>query len=95
MQKRRYAGLDFSSNARIPAGFVDRFCALDDEGRSWLSRASETIGISSRAFHSVLRVARTIADLAGVERIETAHLTEAVRHRRYGDGDYFWVKSRI
>jgi magnesium chelatase family protein len=94
VQKLRYAGLDFWSNARIPVGLVDRFCALDEDGRSWLSRASETIGISSRAFHSVLRIARTIADLAGVERIEITHLREAVRHRRYGDGDYCWVKSR-
>jgi magnesium chelatase family protein len=93
-QKRRYAGLDFSSNARIPAGLVDRFCALEEDGRSWLSRASETTGISSRAFHSVLRMARTIADLAGVDGIETAHLMEAVHHRRYGDGDFYWVKSR-
>ncbi len=94
-QRSRYAGLSFSWNARIPVGSIDRFCGLDSRGRDVLLRAAESFGISSRAFHSILRTARTIADLAGEERIEETHVQEAVQYRRYGDGDFFWAKGRV
>jgi len=48
-------------------------------------------GFSSRACHSTLRVARTIADLAGADDIEREHLDEAITLRRYGDDDIFWM----
>ena len=47
-----------------------------------LDRAVERLGLSARAYHRVLRVARTIADLAGVARIDAAHLSEAIQYRR-------------
>jgi magnesium chelatase family protein len=93
-QKRRYAGLGFCSNSRITAGLIDRFCALDEKCRRELTKASETLNISSRAFHSILRIARTVADLDSEERINVSHLTEAIQHRRYGDEDYYWIKPR-
>jgi magnesium chelatase family protein len=93
-QKARHAGLGFWENSRIPAGLVERFCGLDGECRETLKKASESLCISSRAFHSILRMARTIADLAGVERIAAEHLAEAIQHRRYGDGDFFWTRTR-
>lgn len=94
-QRSRYAGLAFSWNARIPVGSIDRFCGLDSRGREALLHAAELFGISSRAFHSILRTARTIADLEGEERIEETHVQEAVQYRRYGDGDFFWAKGRV
>jgi magnesium chelatase family protein len=94
-QKERYAGLDFSWNSRIPAACIDRFCELDSMGRRALLAAVEKLGISSRAFHSILRTARTIADLAAEDRIREEHINDAVGHRRYGDGDFFWVKARV
>jgi magnesium chelatase family protein len=93
-QRVRYAGLGFNWNARIPAAFIDRFCELDAGGRGALLQAAESLGISSRAYHSILRTARTLADLAGQERIEETHVLEAVQHRRYGDGDFFWARGR-
>jgi magnesium chelatase family protein len=90
-QRARYADLGFSWNSRIPAACIDRFCALDPAGRDILLKATEKLGVSSRAFHSILRIARTVADLAGEERIRDTHLTEAVHNRRYGDGDFFWA----
>jgi magnesium chelatase family protein len=92
-QKERFAGLGFNWNARIPAALIDSICELDVRGRKALLESAETMGLSSRAFHSVLRMARTIADLAGEERIRDAHLLEAVQHRRYGDGDFFWARG--
>lgn len=90
IQRQRYAGLDFSCNARIPPELIEKFCPLDSECSELLREAAEKQAISSRAFHSVLRIARTIADLAGHGAIQSAHLAEAVQHRRYGDSDFFW-----
>jgi magnesium chelatase family protein len=95
LQKKRFAGLGFCSNGRIPAGLMEKFCALDEECRHTLEKAADTLGVSSRAFHSILRMARTIADLAGAERIAASHLKEAIQHRRYGDGDFFWTRGRV
>ena len=55
-----------------------------------LSKASSSLGLSSRASRSVLRIARTIADLEGEELVGEDSLAEAVEFRRFGDGDYFW-----
>ena len=93
IQRQRYAGLDFCWNSRIPAGQIDRFCALDRECRETLVRAAEKSLISSRAFHSILRMARTLADLDASEPILPAHIRGAVQHRRYGDGDFFWTRG--
>jgi magnesium chelatase family protein len=90
IQRERYRGLPFNSNSRVPAGSINTFCALTDEAREGFGKAVAKLGLSSRACHSVLKIARTVADLAGEEQIRREHLFEAVQHRRYGDGDYFW-----
>jgi magnesium chelatase family protein len=95
LQKKRFAGLGFSSNGRIPPGLIEKFCPLDAECLHMLEESADTLGVSSRAFHSILRMARTIADLAGAERIAASHLQEAIQHRRYGDGDFFWARGRV
>jgi magnesium chelatase family protein len=93
VQRRRHAGLGFTWNARIPPGLVERLCPIDGDGRRVLLEAAERFAISSRAFHAVLRIARTIADLAGATDITADHLHEAAEHRRYGDGDFHWVRE--
>ena len=60
---------------------VERFCALAEADAALLERAMGTLDLSARAYHRILRVARTIADLDGSEGIGTAHLTEAVAYR--------------
>ena len=90
LQRRRYAGLPFSRNARLPPGFLERYCPVDPESSALLVQAVNRLGLSSRAYHAVLRIARTIADLAECERIAREHLLEAIQHRRYGDADTFW-----
>jgi len=94
VQQERYAGLPFSSNARIPASLIDRFCPVTRDGLCTLIKAAEKQGVSSRAFHSILRIARTVADLDGEAVIQRAQMEEALRHRRYGDSDYFWTRAR-
>jgi magnesium chelatase family protein len=62
---------------------VERDCGLDAQAQRVLDRTVEHLGLSARAYHRVLRVARTIADLAGAERIDVAHVSEAVHYRRF------------
>jgi magnesium chelatase family protein len=90
MQRARYKNFSFSRNAHIPPGLIDRFCFLDAESRAALQDAVEQFSLSSRAFHSILEVARTIADLEDSERIGKDHLLEAVQYRRYCEGDVYW-----
>ncbi len=92
IQRARHAGMGFSWNARIPPGLIDSLCPLNASCRRTLSSAAERLSISSRAYHSVLRIARTIADLEGAADIAEPHLAEAIQHRRYGDNDFFWSR---
>jgi magnesium chelatase family protein len=75
------------SNADAEGALLDRIAAPDAEGRDLLRRAAERFGLSARGYHRVLRVARTIADLDGAERVGRAHVAEAVGFRlSYGPG---------
>ncbi len=69
-------------NGRLDPGGVQRHCAIDRQGERLLAAAIERLGLSARAFHRILRVARTIADLDGADAIASAHLTEAIGYRR-------------
>lgn len=69
-------------NARLERTQTDRDCRLVPSDQLLLERAIEQLQLSARAMHRILRVARTIADLAGSEGIATAHLTEAIGYRR-------------
>ena len=69
-------------NARLPAGEVERHCRPDSGGEALLRQAMQRLGLSARAYHRVLRVARTLADLAGAERPGAAQVAEAIQYRR-------------
>jgi magnesium chelatase family protein len=70
------------SNADLSSAEVDAHCVLDSHGEALLQQATTRLGLSARAQHRIARVARTIADLAGSERISVAHLAESVGYRR-------------
>ncbi|GAA0711809.1 YifB family Mg chelatase-like AAA ATPase [Dokdonella soli] len=70
-------------NAWLGNREVERDCVLDARLHTLLDRAVERLGLSARAYHRVLRVARTIADLADSARIDAAHLSEAIQYRRF------------
>jgi magnesium chelatase family protein len=93
LQRERYMAYGFSRNSRIPPGLLDRFCQLDKTCTGLLVETMKKIEISSRAVHSILKIARTIADLDNSQRIREEHLLEAIQHRRYGDTDFFWKFS--
>ncbi|HVV97927.1 MAG TPA: YifB family Mg chelatase-like AAA ATPase [Rhodanobacteraceae bacterium] len=69
-------------NAMLGNRETERDCVLDARSQSLLDRAIERLGLSARAYHRVLRVARTIADLAGRERIDIADVSESIQYRR-------------
>jgi magnesium chelatase family protein len=68
-------------NADMGPSEVRRFCSLDESGRSLIRQAMQQLGLSARAYHRVLKLARTIADLEGGEVIRTVHLAEALQYR--------------
>jgi magnesium chelatase family protein len=65
----------------VAPGEVREYCPLDDAGKSLLRAAMTQLGMSARAFHRILKLARTIADLEGVADIQTHHLAEAIQYR--------------
>ncbi|PKO51196.1 MAG: ATP-dependent protease, partial [Betaproteobacteria bacterium HGW-Betaproteobacteria-21] len=73
-------------NARLEAGRVEALCAPDAAGAALLAQAMNRLNLSARAYHRVLRVARTLADLAGVACPGAAQLAEAIQYRRGLDG---------
>lgn len=70
------------ANALLSVGEIDEFCAPDRSGAALLQQAIARLGLSARAFHRILKVARTIADLAGSERVLAPHIAEAVQYRK-------------
>jgi len=70
-------------NARLTTREVDRHCPLSPDGAALLKQVMSRFGLSARAYHRVLRVARSIADLAGSEEIAVQHVAEAVQYRRF------------
>ena len=73
-------------NAALSTREIERDCTLGASERELLQRALDQLGLSARAYHRVLRVARSIADLAGADRIAREHLAEALQYRRMNAG---------
>jgi len=70
------------ANSQLAPGEIDRYCAPDEAGRRLLHSAAQHLHWSARAYHRVLKVARTIADLAAVEHVASNHVAEAIGYRR-------------
>jgi magnesium chelatase family protein len=81
IQRERFRGTPTRTNAEMSPAELTRFCRLDKEGQALLRAAYTRLGLSARAHARILKVARTIADLAASERIEAAHVAEALQYR--------------
>ena len=80
-QKNRYAKEALSCNAMLDAEKTKTYCRLDEEGQEYLKKVYQKYELSARAYHRILKVARTIADLEGSDEILQCHLQEAVCYR--------------
>lgn len=72
---------DIVCNADMRIGEIRQFCRLQDEGQSLMRSAMSQLQLSARAYHRILKLSRTIADLAGSEEIQSVHLAEALQYR--------------
>lgn len=81
-QRKRFEGTSARCNADMGPAEVRRHCDLNEAGRSLVKAAMRQLGLSARAYHRVLKLARTIADLAASEGIEAPHVAEALQYRR-------------
>ena len=80
-QRQRFGSTDLNSNADMGPGEVRKYCALDDPSRALVRQAMIQLQLTARAFHRVLKLARTIADLAGEGEIASNHVAEALQYR--------------
>lgn len=81
LQQERYRGTGIYSNAHLSSAMIRRYCPLSGEATSLLHAAVEAMNMSMRGYNRILKVARTIADMAGEELISAAHVAEAVQYR--------------
>jgi magnesium chelatase family protein len=80
-QRNRFAGMDIASNADMRPAQIRQYCALDADCQTLMKTAMRQLQLTARAYHRVLKLARTIADLAGAEAITQVHLAEAIQYR--------------
>jgi magnesium chelatase family protein len=80
-QQTRFSGTRVAANARMTHAQIRRHCAIEPAVGDLLQQAMEQLHLSARAYDRILKVARTIADLAGSDRIESPHLLEAIQYR--------------
>lgn len=82
IQAKRYEGMEgVYANAQISSKQIREYCRINEAGKALLNKAMERLGLSARAYDRILKVARTIADLAESEDIKIEHLAEAIQFR--------------
>ena len=82
IQAMRFAGTAIHCNAQMTSKQVRQYCTLDAKCDQQLENAMKTLGLSARAYDRILKVARTIADLSGIETIQLPHIMEAISYRQ-------------
>jgi len=82
LQRKRFRGLGFYYNSEMGPKEIKKICVLSNEAKKFMQKAISKMGLSARAFHRVLKVSRTIADLKGEDKINLSHLAEALQYRK-------------
>jgi magnesium chelatase family protein len=88
IQGARFQDTTTRRNARMSPSQIDHYCPLTPRAGDAFHTAAAKLGLSGRAYHGILRVARTIADLEGKDTLDAVHILEALEHRRLGEDPY-------
>jgi magnesium chelatase family protein len=86
LQRVRFAGSDLRTNAQADGELLERIASPDRDGRALLDQAAERFRLSARGYHRILRVSRTIADLAHERAVHRIHIAEAIAYRKMASG---------
>ncbi|MCD6220346.1 YifB family Mg chelatase-like AAA ATPase [Candidatus Calescamantes bacterium] len=89
IQLKRFKGRKIFTNAQMGNRDIEKYCRLKEDGKRLLQSAIDNMGLSGRAYHRILKVSRTIADLEGKETIEDSHVAEAIQYRSL-DRSLWW-----
>jgi magnesium chelatase family protein len=81
IQLKRYKDEKITANAELNGGLIDKYCRTDEESKNLLRKVYDTMGLSARGYHKILKLARTIADLEQAADINAGHIAEAVQYR--------------
>lgn len=81
MQEKRFEGMNISFNAQMGPNEIKQFCIMREKEKRFVQQAFDALKLSARAYHKILKVARTIADLDGSAIIEEIHLAQAIAYR--------------
>ena len=81
IQTKRFKGLKIKSNAGIGSRHIKEFCKLEPKAEKTIAQAVDSMKLSARVYHRLLKIARTIADLEGSDNIKTEHIAEALQYR--------------
>ncbi|MCF6265691.1 MAG: GTP-binding protein EngB [Desulfuromusa sp.] len=81
IQRKRLAPYGLHANAAMATRHIREFCPVDEAGQKLLEMVVDKLGMSARSYSRILKVARTIADLAGEANIKQVHLAEAIQYR--------------
>jgi magnesium chelatase family protein len=81
LAQQRFQGSAILCNAQMQSKELQKWCALDEASRQLLEKAIERLGLSARASDRIIKVARTIADLAGDEQLKSSHIAESIQYR--------------
>ena len=87
IQNRRFGGRGGMCNARMGPAEMRQFCDLDEAASELMKQAFEAMGLTARSYDRILKVARTVADLEGSEKIEPHHIAEAIQYRAVNLGN--------
>ena len=88
IQKKRYINETYNYNSNVPSSDIDKYCPLGEEENQFMEDIYDRYALTGRTYYKLLRVARTIADMAGDERINVLHLKESLLYRGL-DKKYF------
>lgn len=81
LQRERYRDEKFSYNSQIPAASMHKYCELNEKEKAYMEQIYRKLNLTARSYHKILKVARTLADMEQLERIELRHLNEAICYR--------------